>query len=571
MEGNGIFCAVFPGKGINLNKFHPNMKMDTQAVWNRQTAGRDSWEKMGLLALFSDGHAIFNRFTPNIEIYAKAILNFGTADTIHPKRNRRWTIGHDREEKRMIKAPIQLDVNHMMADVLGSQYGIDPARVEDMAPVAARAQAAVEKVRGTGWMGWMELPYNQEEVVAHIEAVAAKVRAEFDTFVVLGIGGSALGPIAIQQALNHLHYNELPAEKRGGPRFYVEDNIDPERMAALLDVIDVRKTCFNFITKSGATAETMSQFLIISDLLKKTVGEEWPKHIIATTDQEKGNLIKLAKEHGFETFFVPSTVGGRFSELCPVGLLPAAVCGIDIRAMLEGAAAMDERCKSADVWKNPALLEATLQYLAIEDMGCNVQVMMPYADSLKYMADWFCQLWAESLGKNVTRRGMAVNVGQTPAKSLGVTDQHSQLQLYTEGPYDKVITFLKVGAFRVETAIPHGCEEFANVAFLGGKTLNRLIDAERQGTEYALYRSGRMNQTIILPEVNAYTIGQLICFLEMATAYAGEYYDIDAFNQPGVEESKIASYAVLGNTDEKYLRKAEEMKNRPAAVEAYIL
>ncbi len=469
------------------------------------------------------------------------------------------------------RKPIVLDVNHMMSDIIGFQYGIDADEVTAMAQAAAAAQANVQRNRGTGWLGWMELPYNQAEIVAKIEKVAKNVRDSFDTFVVLGIGGSALGPIAVQYALNHQRYNDLPAEKRNGPRFYVEDNIDPERMASLLDVIDVKRTCFNIITKSGATAETMSQYLIISDILKKEVGEGWQKHIIATTDQEKGNLIKLAKQESFELFYIPSSVGGRFSELCPVGLLPAAVCGINIRAMLEGAAAMDERCKTADVWKNPALLEAVLQYIAMQDMDTNIQVVMPYADSLKFMADWFCQLWAESLGKNVTRKGMAVNVGQTPTKALGVTDQHSQLQLYTEGPYDKVITLLKVESFRNEYEISHGCEEFADVSFLGGKTLNQLIEAERQGTEYALYRSGRMNQTIILPEVNAYTLGQLMFFFQMATAYAGELLDIDAFNQPGVEESKIASYAVLGNQSEKYQRKAQEMKGRPESQKKYFV
>ncbi len=471
----------------------------------------------------------------------------------------------------MIKKPIVLDVNNMMADTLGFQYGIAKAQVEEYAPFAAAANQAVQAARGTGWLGWTELPYNQEEILVKIEATAKRVRENFDTFVVLGIGGSALGPIAVQQALNHLHWNELPAEKRNGPRLYVEDNIDPERMAALLDVIDVKKTCFNVITKSGATAETMSQYLTISELLKKECGDTWAEHIIATTDCEKGNLIKLAKENNFDLFFIPSSVGGRFSELCPVGLLPAAVCGIDIRAMLEGAAAMDARCKTDNVWENPALLEATLQYICMQDMGVNIQVAMPYADSLKYMADWFCQLWAESLGKNVTRKGQACNVGQTPAKSLGVTDQHSQLQLYTEGPYDKVITLMKVEEFRTVSPIPHGCEQFPDVAFLGGKTLNALLEAERQGTEYALTKKGRMSQCITLPQVNAHTIGQLICFFEMATAYAGELLDIDAFNQPGVEESKIASYAVLGNTSQKYQAKAAEMAKRPARKAEYIL
>ncbi len=466
---------------------------------------------------------------------------------------------------------IRLDVNHMMADMLGEQYGITKAQLAAMESAAAAAQRAVQKNRGTGWLGWTELPYNQEEIVAHIERVAARVRKEYEAFVVLGIGGSALGPIAVHQALNHLHYNELPADKRPGPRFYVEDNIDPERMAALLDVIDVAKTCFCIITKSGATAETMSQYLIISEALKAKVGDGWAKQVIAVTDKEKGNLIKLAKEEGFETFVIPDGVGGRFSELCPVGLVPAACCGIDIRAMLAGAAAMDERCKSEDMMKNPALLEAVLQYVACEQMGRNIQVMLPYADSLKTIADWFCQLWAESLGKNVRRDGTPCHAGQTPAKALGVTDQHSQLQLYNEGPFDKVITFIKVENFRATTVIPHGCEQFKDVAFLGGMTHNTLIEAERQGTEYALYVNRRMNQTIVMPEVSAYTVGQLLYFFEMATAYEGELLNIDAFNQPGVETSKRATYAILGNKDEKYDAARKEMTGRPAFKAEYIL
>ena len=257
--------------------------------------------------------------------------------------------------------------------------------------------------------------------------------------------------------------------------------------------------------------------------------------------------------------------------MCPVGLVPAACCGIDIRAMLKGAAAMDERCKTDDMMKNPALLEAVLQYIACEQMGRNVQVMLPYADSLKYMADWFCQLWAESLGKNKRRDGSDCHAGQTPAKALGVTDQHSQLQLYNEGPFDKVITFIKVENFRTETKIPKGCEEFKDVAFLGGMTHNTLIEAERQGTEYALYVNRRMNQTIIMPEVNAYTLGQLMFLLEMTTAYEGELLNIDAFNQPGVETSKRATYAILGNTDAKYDAARKEMTGRPAFKPEYIL
>lgn len=463
---------------------------------------------------------------------------------------------------------IRFDFNPMMAEYVG-EHGIPRAEMEKMAGAMRDAYAMVEANRGKGMQGWMTLPYDQDEVLSAIEKTAARVREEFDAFVVLGIGGSALGPAAVHQALRHLHYNELPKEKRGGPRLYIEDNIDPERMAALLDVIDLEKTCFNVITKSGGTAETMSQYLIVLDQLKKAVGDDYRRHIIVTTSKEKGFLTKIARQEGYETFYIPDGVGGRFSELCPVGLVAAAVTGVDIRGLVAGAKAMDERCASDDAWKNPALFEAGLMYAAM-GKGMNMSVMMPYADSLKLISDWYAQLWAESLGKNLTLDGKPCHVGQTPIKAVGVTDQHSQLQLYTEGPFDKVITFLKVEAFRAETPIPHGCDDVPTIAFLGGKSHNQLIEAERQGTEYAIYRSGHVSQTITLPSVNAETIGQLLYFLELVTAYTGALLNIDAFNQPGVEESKVASYAVMGYESEKHSAKREEMKKRPASDPDYI-
>ena len=456
---------------------------------------------------------------------------------------------------------IKLDVNPMFREFTG-EHAIPRAELDSMLPELKKAHAAVEAGRGKGMQGWMDLPYNQDEILTAIENTAARVRKEFEAFVVLGIGGSALGPAAVQQALNHLHYNELPAEKRGGPRLYIEDNVDPERMAALLDVIDLKKTCFNVITKSGGTAETMSQYLIITDALKKAVGDDYKRHIIITTSQTKGFLIKIAQREGYETFYIPDGVGGRFSELCPVGLIAAAVTGIDIRGLIAGAKDMDQRCASDDAYQNPALMYAGLMVLAMRH-GVNMSVMMPYADSLKLMADWYAQLWAESLGKNETLDGEKCHVGQTPIKTLGVTDQHSQLQLYTEGPFDKALTFLKVESFRATTAIPHGCDDIPTIAFLGGKSHNQLIEAERKGTEYALYKSGRMSQTITLPEVNANTVGQLIYFFELVTAYSGALLNINTFNQPGVEESKIAAYAVMGYESDIHTAKREEMKNRP--------
>ena len=469
----------------------------------------------------------------------------------------------NREELR-----VTVDYNYMMSKSLGDK-GISDAELSAVADKAAKAYDYVAKNRGRDdlFMGWTELPYNQDEIVADIIKTADKVRKKFKYFVVLGIGGSALGPIMAFNALKHLHYNELSDEKRNGPKFYVEDNVDPVRMQALLDVIEPEKTCFNVISKSGATSETMTQYLIIADILKKK-GVNLPDNIIFTTDANRGNLIKIDNSYGgkFKKYVLPDGVGGRFSEMCPVGLLPAAVLGIDIKAMLAGAAYMDELCAKGEISSNPALACAVLQYITM-NQGKNINVLMPYSDNLKLIADWYCQLWAESLGKAVDYDGNTVNAGTTPVKSLGVTDQHSQVQLYTEGPYDKVITFISVGKYATEMPIAHGCEDIPDVGFLGGHTMQELIQAENKATAYALMRAGRLNYTSNVPEINEFTLGQLMYLFELQTAYTGALLNIDTYNQPGVENGKKATFALLGKKG--YEGQKAEMDSAPALDKKY--
>lgn len=465
---------------------------------------------------------------------------------------------------------VTVDYNNMTSKFLGDK-GIKDSELK---AVKAEAEAAFQFVaanRGNDdlFMGWTELPYNQDEIVSDILATAKSVRKKFKYFVVLGIGGSALGPIMAFNALCHLHYNELSPSKRKGPKFYVEDNIDPVRMAALLDVIEPEKTCFNVISKSGATSETMAQYLIVADALKKA-GVNLADNIIFTTDAKNGNLIKIDESFGgkFKKYVLPDGVGGRFSELCPVGLLPAAVLGIDIKGMLAGAAYMDGVCNKPNIAKNPALACAVLQYITMKQ-GKNINVLMPYSDNLKLVADWYCQLWAESLGKELDLQGNVVNAGTTPVKSLGVTDQHSQVQLYTEGPYDKVITFISVGKYATETPIPHGCDDIPDVGFLGGHTMQELIQAENKATAYALMRAGRMNYTIHMPEINAFTLGQLLFMFELQTAYAGALLNINTYNQPGVENGKKATFALLGKKG--YADKKKEIDSAPELDDKYIV
>ncbi|GAF90481.1 unnamed protein product, partial [marine sediment metagenome] len=273
----------------------------------------------------------------------------------------------------------------------------------------------------------------------------------FENFVVLGIGGSALGNIALQAALNHPYYNLLDKKTRGGmPRIFVMDNVDPEYFGGLLDIIDPKKTLFNLISKSGGTAEPMSQFMVVREILRKKLGAKAKDHIIATTDKESGILREIVEKEDYESFVIPGNVGGRFSVFTPVGLLSAAMGGIDIAQLLAGAAAMDSRCSTASLTKNPAYRNAVVHYLADTKKGKSISVMMPYSNALYLIADWYRQLWAESLGKKFDVDKKVVNAGQTPIKALGATDQHSQAQLYVEGPNDKIFTLVGAEKYRRE-------------------------------------------------------------------------------------------------------------------------
>ncbi|MHC4915455.1 MAG: glucose-6-phosphate isomerase, partial [Planctomycetota bacterium] len=368
----------------------------------------------------------------------------------------------------------------------------------------------------------------------------------FENLVVIGIGGSALGAIALRSALCHPFHNQLPAESRPGARVYVLDNADPVRCAALLEMLDLRRTLFNVITKSGSTAETAAQFLCARAAVEKRVGSSWPEHFVFTTDEEKGDLRALADAEGVASLPVPDGVGGRFSVLSPVGLFPAAAMGIDARGLLAGAAQTDARCASFDWQHNPALGLATLLWLLDTRRGKHVHVLMPYSSALADVADWYRQLWAESLGKKVTLGGAPCAVGPTPVKALGATDQHSQIQLYTEGPFDKAVIFIAVEKLARELEIPATYPDRPAFGYLGKRGVGELLEAERRGTEIALTSAHRPNATLTLEEISAESVGGLLYFWELVTAYAGRLYDVDAFNQPGVEAGKRAAYALLG-------------------------
>lgn len=442
--------------------------------------------------------------------------------------------------------------NSLMFDFTGMTKFMDIAKFESTD--VTKIHDGVESKRPT--TKWRDLTHNQEDIAAEIKKLGAEINEKFENFVVFGIGGSALGSKALFTALKHPRYNELSRQKRGGARFYVLDNVDPDSINGLLDIIDAKKTCFHVITKSGNTVETMTQFMLALELLKQTIGENFTENIVITTDKEKGILKKIADQYKFRTFIVPDGVGGRFSVLSPVGLLSAAVLNIDIPELLAGARDMDALCSVADLWKNPAYMYAVLYCQAMSD-GVNISVMMPYADGLINTAEWYAQLWAESLGKRYNAKSEVVEVGQTPVRAVGVTDQHSQVQLYTEGPADKIITFIEVKNFNTTLKIPVSPIHIADCAYLEGQLFNKLIASELRGTMYAVDKGGKMSNLITIDKVDAYNFAALLYFFEMATAAAGEVLEIDAFDQPGVEEGKIATFALMGR--EGFEQKAAEL------------
>jgi glucose-6-phosphate isomerase len=266
----------------------------------------------------------------------------------------------------------------------------------------------------------------------------------------------------------------------------------------------------------------------------------------ATTDPRKGDLLVLARRLGIPTLPVPENVGGRFSVLTAVGLVPAAFLGLDLDGLMAGAREMRAHCWSALPARNVGVLGAVLLHLLATRRGRSIQVLMPYAEALRHLADWYRQLWAESLGKRLDRRGRVVETGQTPVVSLGATDQHSQVQLYMEGPPDKVVTFIEVERFRRDIKLPRRHADLPSLGYLGGATLGQLLRAERRGTEAAFTAAGRPNFTYLVPAISAHTLGQLLYLFEFQTALSGELLGIDAFDQPGVEAGKVATYALMG-------------------------
>ena len=461
---------------------------------------------------------------------------------------------------------IKLDTRNVSSAQVGAEHGLDLQKA--FADNADRVAQAVKglyasKDQPGAWTRWLNLGYN-EPLATELDAYAASVKGQFSDMVVLGIGGSSLGGYALLRALLHPYWNNLSDEQRGGhPRYHFVENVDADQVNGLLDVLEPGKTLFIVISKSGTTAETMAAFMIAKDWLEKHLpADRIHKHIVAITDAKKGILRPIAEKAGYPTFEVPDDVGGRYSIFCAVGMLPAALCGISVKEMLAGVRELDAVLQNPDVTQNPAAQGALIQTL-MYGRDKKVAVFMPYSFRLASVSDWFVQLWAESLGKKTDKDGDVVNVGPTPVRAVGVTDQHSQVQLFNEGPNDKIFTFVSLEKPDRDITIPAQFSDFDDLQYLGNQPMSKLMQAEFESTRAAITTNGRPNMTLTLPKLDATHFAQLLYLLEVQTALAGSLLNIDPFDQPGVELAKQYTHALMGRKGYEHL--IAEAKGEKAA------
>lgn len=444
------------------------------------------------------------------------------------------------EQKNKGPAPLpakalRIDTSKMYLEAIGDA-GVPRTDVDALASELARVHRLMQERRAGGLdaeYASLNLHDEMSASLPAIEAEATRLRA-FADVVVIGIGGSNLGAMAVQQALAH-GGRSIP-----GPRLHFLDNIDPDYLHDLLARLEPERTAVVAISKSGGTVETAVQYLVLRDWLRRTRGPEARAQQWVVTDPEQGWLRALAREEHLASLPVPPRVGGRYSVLTAVGLLPLAVAGVDIRGLLEGAADLARRCEGPA--ENPALDMAALYYLLHVRRGKRISVLMPYVHSLRLFGDWYRQLWAESLGK---RRADGTPAGTLPVPALGAVDQHSQLQMYLESPRDLIFAFITLDTWAHTIAVPLDNGSRAAFSYLEGRTADQVLAAEFLATRQVITEYGHPNLTIELPRLDAHALGQLIDLYQRATVYAGLLYGIDPLDQPAVESGKRLAIAHL--------------------------
>ncbi|WP_053367559.1 glucose-6-phosphate isomerase [Bacillus sp. FJAT-27245] len=407
---------------------------------------------------------------------------------------------------------------------------------------------------GSDYLGWIDLPENYDkEEFSRIQKAAEKIKSDSDVLVVIGIGGSYLGARAAIEFLGNSFYNSMQAEKRGTPQIiFAGNNISSTYMHDIIGLLEGKDFSINVISKSGTTTEPALAFRLFRKLLVEKYGEEEArKRVYATTDKSRGALKTLANEEGYETFVIPDDVGGRYSVLTAVGLLPIAVCGADIEAMMKGAAQAMEDYSHSELEDNPAYQYAAVRN-ALYNKGKTIEMLINYEPGLQYFSEWWKQLFGESEGKD--------QKGIFPSSANFSTDLHSLGQYIQEGRRDMFETIIKVEKPRYELTIEEEANDLDGLNYLAGQTVDFVNNKAFEGTMLAHTDGGVPNLIVSIPQMDEYTFGYLVYFFEKACAMSGYLLGVNPFDQPGVEAYKVNMFALLGKPG--YEEKKAELEKR---------
>lgn len=437
----------------------------------------------------------------------------------------------------MSRFPLSLDARRALRPAC-SKEGLASAEWHALERRAAPLMSALRRERAAGRLAFAALPHDRA-AWREISREAARLK-NVRHVLTLGIGGSALGLKAIEGVAG------------GSAKLRVLDNVDPDTARAALAGLDWRKTLVNVVSKSGTTAETLALLLRVLAVAGRKLPAD---NIVTITDSENSDLALLAREKGWRRLGMPREVGGRFSVLTSAALFPALASSLPAGDVLAGAREAERALWSMPPTKNPALLLALLLHAFAARKEKKILVVMPYADRLLPLAHWFAQLWGESLGKQTTSPdGTEIRAGSTPVVARGASDQHSQLQLYVEGPRDKAVLFLRAGAFSGEGKLSHEGKHLPAFSFLSGRSLRELFRAEAEATAASLARAGCPNLSLTAPRADARALGAFFYLFETATVAAARLWRVNAFDQPGVESGKRAARAMMtrgGKTDRR--------------------
>lgn len=439
-----------------------------------------------------------------------------------------------------------LDYTHSLAGSIGATHGLTDAEVDTLVAKFPKYHESIEELRSAGESSFFDLPHQDTKP---IKDLIKAHKGKWESVVVVGMGGAAITPLTLVHSLIHEQWNTLTAKARkNGPLLYAIDNLDPHGLTDLTEVIDPKKTLFLVVSRTGNTAETNAIFMWLEAWLKKKSGKDAvSKQVLCFTDPSSPLAAAVGTHKGL-VVPLPDNLQDRLAWLGPHSLFLAGLCNLDVDALIAGAQDMDKRCRHDRAVENPAYMHSLIQYLLTRKRRKTIHAMMTFSRRLASVSDWYSHHLSVSLGKMLNRKGKAVHVGPGPAYCWGASGCYGQMQLFQEGPFDKVTTFITTNDHGVDIEVPNAHGKVDGLSYLSGKKVSDIISAGYITAAQVITAAGRPNMTITLDAIDEANISGLYYMLALSAVMSAELYGIDPFNQPGVDANKQAIFAQMGRS-----------------------